>query len=126
MPDPLPSPPSGRQQIQAYGGGGFRVSGVRYEGSVLVFAEHTEAWPARRIDEIATAEVGRLVAGAAAGTLVIIGCGAQFLPMADPLREELAAAGINAEWMATGAACRTFNLLIGEAREVRAALLAVE
>ncbi len=126
MIDPQPSPPGGRRQIQAYGGGGFRVSGVRHEGSVLVFAEHTKAWPARRIDEIAAAEVGRLVAGAAAGTLVIIGCGAQFQPMPELLREGLAAAGVNAEWMATGAACRTFNLLVGEAREVRAALLAVD
>ncbi|MBL8658861.1 MAG: Mth938-like domain-containing protein [Rhodospirillales bacterium] len=118
--------PGGRQRIQAYGGGGFRVSGQRIEGSVLVFADHADAWPARSIDDIAVAEIDRLVADAAAGTLVVIGCGAHFEPMPRPLREALAAAGINAEWMATGAACRTFNLLAGEARAVCAALLAVE
>jgi uncharacterized protein len=116
----------GRQQIQAYGGGGFRVSGTRYRGSILVYAQHTAAWSAMTVEDISAANVADLVADAAPGALVIIGCGATFLPMSPALREQLGSAGVHAEWMDTGAACRTFNVLVGEGREVRAALLAVE
>ena len=114
------------QQIQAYGGGAFRVSGVRFEGSVLIHADRTDSWSAGSIEEISAAAVAALIAGAAPGVLVIIGCGRQFRPMPAALRHELAAAGVHAEWMDTGAACRTFNLLASEGREVRAALLAVD
>lgn len=114
------------QQIQAYGSGGFRVSGVRFEGSVLILADRTAAWAARSVDDISAEAVAALTAGAAPGVLVIVGCGRQFMPMPPGLRRALAAAGVHAEWMDTGAACRTFNLLVSEGREIRAALLAVE
>ena len=42
-----------------------------------------------------------------------------------PLREAFRAAGIQADSMATGAAVRTFNVLLAEDRAVAAALLAV-
>lgn len=126
-----------RQQIQAYGGGGFRISGRRRQGSVLIFAEHADAWAANSIETISAASLVPLTresdgtsdgasGRAGAGILVIIGCGEKFIPMPAALRAELAAAGIHAEWMDTGAACRTFNVLAGEGRAVRAALLAVD
>lgn len=114
------------QQIQAYGSGVFRVSGVRFEGSVLIHADRATAWAARSIDDVSAEAVAALTVGAAPGVLVIIGCGRQFTPMPPGLRRDLAAAGVHAEWMDTGAACRTFNLLVSEGREIRAALLAVE
>jgi uncharacterized protein len=119
-----PSHPA--QQIQAYGGGAFRVAGVRFEGSVLVHAERTDTWSARKVEDISAASVADLAAQAPLGVLVIIGCGRRFLPMPSALRQELAAAGVHVEWMDTGAACRTFNLLVSEGRDVRAALLAVD
>lgn len=122
MAEPAPA----AQQIQAYGGGGFRVSGVRIEGSVLVHADRAEAWAAGMVEEISAASVAALVAEETPGVLVIIGCGRTFQPMPPALRQALAAAGVHAEWMDTGAACRTFNLLVSEGRDVRAALLAVE
>lgn len=119
-------PPSGpRQRIEAYGGGAFRVSGVRYEGSVLV-SEHTQIWSAGSIGAITAASLAPLAGEAGAAALVIIGCGEKFVAMPPGLRAELAEAGIHAEWMDTGAACRTFNVLVGEGRAVHAALLAVE
>jgi uncharacterized protein len=120
------APTNPPQQIQAYRGGGFRVSGERFEGSVLIGADRTIAWPAKTIDDISAATLALLVAEAAPGVIVMIGCGRSFQPMPKALRQELAAAGFHAEWMDTGAACRTFNLLVSEGREIRAALLAVE
>ncbi|MBI1985608.1 MAG: Mth938-like domain-containing protein, partial [Rhodospirillales bacterium] len=42
------------------------------------------------------------------------------------LREDLKQAGLVLEWMDTGAACRTFNVLLAEERACAAALIAVE
>ena len=42
------------------------------------------------------------------------------------LRPDLREHGIVLEWMDTGAACRTFNVLVAEERRVAAAILAVE
>jgi uncharacterized protein len=41
------------------------------------------------------------------------------------LRAAVRARGLALEWMDTGAACRTFNVLLAEGRPVAAALLAV-
>ncbi|MFO1113453.1 MAG: Mth938-like domain-containing protein [Rhodospirillales bacterium] len=35
-------------------------------------------------------------------------------------------AGIGVEWMNTGAACRTYNVLVLEDRDVAAALIAID
>ena len=58
--------------------------------------------------------------------ILLIGCGPKFLLPPKVLREELRAAGIGLEWMDTGAACRTFNVLLTEERQVAAALIPVE
>ena len=58
--------------------------------------------------------------------ILLIGCGPKFLLPPKVLGEELRAAGIGLEWMDTGAACRTFNVLLTEERRVAAALIPVE
>ena len=57
--------------------------------------------------------------------LLLVGTGVDLVPVPDALRRSLKAAGIVAEPMATGAAARTYNILLGENRRVGAALLAV-
>jgi len=102
----------------------FRIAGVVHEGSVLVFPDRTLAWDARDFDTITLAALAP-VASAATGILVI-GCGPAFLPAPAGLREGLKAHGLVLEWMDTGAACRTFNVLLAEDRPCAAALIAVE
>lgn len=58
--------------------------------------------------------------------LLVIGCGAAFQPPPPGLRDALRAAGAALEWMDTGAACRTFNVLLAEDRGAAAALIAVD
>lgn len=57
--------------------------------------------------------------------VLLLGCGARqrFLPV--DLRLQLAQRGINVELMNTGAACRTYNILLGDERNVAAALLMI-
>ncbi len=116
----------GRQFIGAYGGGGFRVSGTRYTGSVLVFPERTVAWPVRGMAELDARSLDPVGAAAEALDLVLVGCGRRAEPLPESLVRWLAEAGLGVECMDTGAACRTFNLLMAEERRVAAALIAVD
>ena len=113
------SPVGGRQLIERYGAGGFRVSGVVFAGPVLVFSERTIIWenPVPTVDGLAPiiAE-GRI-------ELILLGLGKHGAPAAPALRAALKARGIAVEAMDTGAACRTYNVLLAEDRRVAAALL---
>ncbi len=57
--------------------------------------------------------------------ILIVGCGPAFAQEPAGLRTALREKGLSLEWMDTGAACRTYNVLVGEDRRVAAALVAV-
>ena len=44
MADITPRIPEGRQLIQSYGNGGFRIAGVQHKGSVIVLPDRSVAW----------------------------------------------------------------------------------
>ena len=114
---PLVQP--GRQVIERYGPAGFRVSGVIFLGPVLVFADRTAGWEAAAMTTVSLAPV--IEHGGV--ELLLIGLGRRMVPVAAALRASLKLKGIAVEAMDTGAACRTYNLLLAEDRRVAAALL---
>lgn len=115
----------GRQLIQAYGDGGFLIAGQRWLGSVLVFPETTLAWACSDIAALGRDVLAPVIDAAPIPELLLVGCGALLRPLPPTLRAALATAGIRVETMDTGAACRTFNVLLTEERRVAAALFAV-
>ncbi len=126
MVDVSPIIPAGRQVIESYGGGGFRISGERYDHSVLVLPDVTLAW---EIGDWAAASIDSLAAIHGDPTnprILLIGTGAKQLFPSRAFRQELRAAGFVVETMDTGAACRTYNVLMAESRDVAAALIAVK
>jgi uncharacterized protein len=117
--DLSPVVPPGRQVIERYSAAGFRISGLIYRGPVLVFPERTIGWqPAA----VTLAGLAPVVAHGGV-RILILGLGTGMAPVAGELRAALRCEGIALEAMATGAACRTFNVLLGEDRLVAAALL---
>jgi len=120
-----PVVPKDRQLIQSYGDMRFKVSGAVFEGSILIFPERTEAWAATAAADIGMAALDGIVAETASVDLLLIGCGPTFQALPKGLRAALKEAGIVLEWMDTGAACRTFNVLVAEERRVAAAIIAV-
>ena len=90
-----------------------------------MFAECTVAWPVGEAADITFNSLAEAV-GAADVDILIIGCGAAFEPPPKGLRGGLKEEGVALEWMDTGAACRTFNVLLAEDRAAAAALIAVE
>ena len=120
----LRAPPD-RRHIDRYGPGTFLVSGVRFVGSILVFAERCEPWPVRCVADIDDAALGPVLEAEPVVDLLLLGTGAAFTPPPSAVRAALRAAGIALEPMPTPAACRTFNLLLAEGRRVAAALVAL-
>ena len=124
--DITPLVPKGRQLVQAYGDGGFRISGIRHEGSVWIFPEETVAWQAVEIEGVEVQALEDLIARSAAHVdILIIGTGKAMLPVPSRWRQLCREHGVALEVMDTGAACRTYNVLLTEERSVAAALIAV-
>lgn len=122
--DITPKVPSGRQIVQAYGEGGFRVTGQAFEGSVLVFLDRTQAWSGELTIDGLKAVIE--LAPAARPEILVVGCGPTFTLPPEELRAALKAHGVVLEWMDSAAACRTYNILAIEERAVAAALVAVD
>ena len=120
--DVTPLIPADRQVIESYGTAGFRVTGVAHAGSVLVFADATLDWPIATMAEV-TAEALTPVMTRGDIEILLLGCGQRMAPVPAALRQALRAAGIVLDAMDTGAACRTYNVLLAEERRVAAALL---
>ena len=116
----------GPHPIDGYGAGGFRFAGMSHRGSILALPTGVHGWSAGAPGDI-TAESLTLAFAVPAGQLevLLVGTGLDLVPVPEALRRRLKAAGIVAEPMATGAATRTYNILLGENRRVGAALLAV-
>jgi uncharacterized protein len=115
----------GTHPIDAYGAGGFSFAGMSHRGSILALPSGIRAWEvtdASQIDAHSLAPLFDEPAGAVEHLL--IGTGSNFVPLAPALRKALRARGIAGEPMATGAAARTYNILLGEKRRVAAALIA--
>ena len=124
--DITPAVPAGRQVVESYGDGRFKVSGNFHRGSVLVHPDETLPWSAADMAGVTLDSLAPLLP--TAGRLVevlLLGCGPSLLPVPKELRQELRARGIVVEPMDTGAACRTYNVLLLEERAVAAALIAV-
>lgn len=124
--DITPSTPEGRQVIQKYGGGGFKIAGVAYTSSVLVMAETSVIWPIKQASDITIDSLSPLIEGKDNPGILLIGCGPKFIAPPKDLRLALKERGVALEWMDTGAACRTFNVLLTEERQAVAALIAVD
>ncbi len=122
--DITPLIPAGRQVIEGYSPSGFRVSGALYAGSVLVFVDRTELWPVSSLD---AATLDRFAPVIARGDveILLLGCGRRMGIVPPALRQGLRASGIVVDAMDTGAACRTYNVLLAEERRVAAALIGI-
>lgn len=121
-----PVVPNDRQLIQSYGDGRFRVTGAVFEGSILVFADETRLWAPRTVADISMDSLQPVTEVSHDVDILLVGCGPTFVAIPKGLRQALKDTGIALEWMDSGAACRTFNVLIAEERRVAAAILAVD
>lgn len=104
--------------IESYGPGFFRVGTHVLRGASLVTPWDAGPWGG--LDDLATplAMAGKI-------DVLLLGLGAEVAIVPRAWREALEAAGIGVEPMNTPAACRTYNVLLGEGRRIAAALIPV-
>ncbi len=115
----------GRHKVDDYGNGGFRFADMSHRGSILAMPTGVRAIPATAWNEIDAATIEQALAESGELDLFIVGTGKDLMPLASPLRAKLREAGVGCETMATGAAVRTYNMLVDEGRRVAALLIAV-
>lgn len=116
----------GRAPISSYGNGGFRFAEMSHRGSILCLPSGIYGWDAPAAAALDEASLGRVFDEADRIEILLVGTGRELVPVKAPLRDRLREAKIVAEPMSTGAAVRTFNVLLAEDRAVAAALIAVD
>ncbi|MGI9479768.1 MAG: Mth938-like domain-containing protein [Hyphomicrobiaceae bacterium] len=116
----------GQAPIDAYGNGGFRFAEMSHRGSILCLPEGVFAWDVTSPDQLDMTMLARLLDVLAPPSFVLLGTGpSQVFPSLE-VRRAFMDAKIGLEPMDTGAACRTYNVLLAEERPVVAALIAVD
>lgn len=113
-------------QIDAYGNGGFRFAGMSHRGSILCLPDAIEAWDVTDAAEVSLATLGRVLDRSKDLDLVLLGTGVTLVVPSTDVRRAFSTAGVGLEFMGTGAAARTYNMLLGEGRRVAAALIAID
>ena len=112
--------------VDAYGEGGFRLSGEWRSGSVLILDDEALDWPVASPAELTAQSLAQVIeAGPRAAEFVLIGMGPKNALPPREVREAVRAAGLGLEFMDTPAAARMYNVLTSEGRRVAAALIAV-
>ena len=115
----------GRAPIDAYGNGGFRFADMSHRGSILCLPDGVFAWDAILADELKPAHLSRVITTLSPPGFLLLGTGLSQVFPPSAIVAQFAEAGLGLEAMSTGAACRTYNVLLAEGRPVAAALIAV-
>lgn len=115
----------GRPIIDAYGNGGFRFADMSHRGSLLFLPNGVYSWPVSQADKLSARDFAQIYSQTKDISLLLLGTGDIIMAPPETVRLACQASGVTIEAMTTGAAVRTYNILIGEQRPVAAALIAV-
>ena len=112
----------GRNTFTGHGEGYVEVNGKRHSSSLVVGGERIVTdWPATSVESLTADHLAAIVE--LKPEIVLLGTGTRFTFPDKSLLVPLYKAGIGVEAMDTPAACRTYNILLGEGRNVVAALI---
>jgi uncharacterized protein len=110
------------QVIQSYKSGGFKISSRIYDGAVVVFPDRVIPFPVTDVAAL-TPENFEQFTVADGLDVILLGCGARGVMPPPAIKALLKSRRISLDTMDTGAACRTYNVLLAEGRRVAAVLL---
>jgi uncharacterized protein len=115
----------GRHLIDSYGAGGFRFADMSHRGSILALPSGIVAWEIAAAAEFSVEAFEPVLAEAGEIEVLLVGTGREVAPLPEAVRRRFKETGIGLNVMQTGAAARTYNILVAENRKVAAALVAV-
>ena len=116
----------GRAPIDAYGNGGFRFADMSHRGSILCLPSGIHGWEPKTLPLLTIADFSLVLEQADDIEILLVGMGTDLRRLPQELRDELRKHRISSDPMSTGAAVRTYNVLLAEDRAVAAALIAVD
>jgi len=109
-------------QIRAYKPGTIQVNELVYSQSLIVMPNKLiENWPPQSIDALSSKDLAPIIEFKP--DIVLLGTGEHHVLITAEIYGDLINHGIGVEVMDTGAACRTYNALSAENRNVAAALI---
>lgn len=114
-----------RKIINSYGAGRFVVSGKEYANSIILLPVMVDVWNIQSPFMWSEETIEQLIISAKDAEVVLVGTGKNMLPMPSKWRNLFREKKISLDVMDTGAACRTYNVLLSEERRVIAALILV-
>ncbi len=114
-----------RAPVDAYGDGGFRFAGMSHRGAILALPSGVHGWSPVTVADLDRAAFSMVVEQAEAFGFFLLGTGARFEILPPDLLWYLKGAGVRLEMMSTGAAVRTYNVMLSEERPVAAGFLPV-
>ena len=124
--DVTPAIPGDRSYIDSYGPGRFQVSRQPFAGSILVFPDRVLPWVGvTNVADLSVDAFSSVLLRDPLPEFILLGCGARMQPVPSAMKRALREAGLIIEPMDTGAACRSYNVLLAEQRRVCAALIAL-
>ncbi|HKM87796.1 MAG TPA: MTH938/NDUFAF3 family protein [Xanthobacteraceae bacterium] len=112
--------------IDSHGGGGFRFAGMSHRGSLLCLPDGIWAWPVATPEALTEESLSQVFAGAAGLDFFILGTGSKPWVFPQAWRLRFREAHVSLDTMTTGAAVRTYNVMLMESRRVGAGLIAVD
>ncbi len=112
--------------IDAHGAGGFRFAGLSHRGSLLCLPDGIWAWPVDGIAALTGEAFASVFDRGSDLDFFIVGTGTVPWIMPEPLRQRFREMHVSADTMTTGAAVRTYNVMLMESRRVGAGLIAID
>ena len=110
--------------IQGYGVGRFRIGQTVYTHPLLVSAEHVSEWALVK-NVMTPKNLITFLEHHPPLEVVLFGTGNTIKPIPEDVRNAFRAKNIGVDVMDTGAACRTYHVLLAEKRRVGAALIPI-
>lgn len=123
--DITPLIPEGKKIITGYGDGVFTINKEPVAGSILILPDAVLPWQITTHDLITLESIESVLQSTEEIEILLIGSGTSHYSPDIAMRHALKQRGISVDSMSTGAACRTFNVLLSEGRNVAAALIAI-
>lgn len=115
----------GRAPIDAYGDGGFRFADMSHRGSLLALPSGIHGWQMTEDEKLTVEKLEKVIADAGDIEVLLLGMGHNLRPIPPDVKAMLKSHKIASDPMSTGAAVRTYNIMMAEQRAVAAALIAV-
>lgn len=123
--DVTPLIPEKANVIQSYGGDGFKISGDFYGHNLIVTIDQIVGWPVQSFDDLNKDSFSQILPVKDSIDVIFLGTGKTFKMPPKEIRDAWRAQGLRIEPMDTGAACRSYNVLMTDGRRVASALLKI-